>query len=142
LQPNAIQKNIQVEHQGAILPPVYLEADRALLQQAISNLVDNAIKYTPVNGHVQVGIIQKPSSIMVTVRDSGIGIAPLDLPHVFEKFYRSGRREQNQQKSGGLGLAIVKSIAEHHGGTVHVDSQLGKGSVFALEIPLNGANHD
>jgi signal transduction histidine kinase len=59
----------------------------------------------------------------------------LDLPHLFEKFYRSGRREAYQQRGTGLGLAIVRSIAERHGGRVWVDSQLGKGSVFSLEVP-------
>lgn len=142
MQPTAVQKNIKVEHQGAAMPPVYLEADRALLQQAITNLVDNALKYTPVNGHVQVGLLQKMSIVHISVKDSGIGIAPLDLPHVFEKFYRSGRRDMNQQKSGGLGLAIVKSIVEHHGGKVQVESQLGKGSVFTIELPINPPNQD
>jgi signal transduction histidine kinase len=73
--------------------------------------------------------------VALEVRDTGIGIAPLDLPHMFEKFYRSGRREAYQQRGTGLGLAIVKSIAERHGGRVWVESQLGKGSAFYFELP-------
>jgi signal transduction histidine kinase len=112
-----------------------IEADRALIQQAIYNLVENAVKYTPVGGQVKLRLVGRPNSVLVEVQDSGIGIAPLDLPHLFEKFYRSGRREAYQQRGTGLGLAIVKSIAERHGGRVWVDSQLGKGSVFSLEVP-------
>jgi signal transduction histidine kinase len=77
--------------------------------------------------------------VVFEVQDSGIGIAPLDLPHLFEKFYRSGRRESYQQKGSGLGLAIVKSIADRHGGRIWVDSQLGKGSIFYLEMPVQQA---
>jgi signal transduction histidine kinase len=112
-----------------------IEADRALIQQGIYNLVENAVKYTPVGGQVKVHLAGRPRTILIEVHDSGIGIAPLDLPHLFEKFYRSGRREAHQQRGTGLGLAIVKSIAERHGGRVWVDSQLGKGSVFSMEVP-------
>lgn len=136
LQPQATQQNIQVEHASVTLPPIYLEADRDLLTQAITNLVDNAIKYSPLGGKVKISIQSKPNSVLFICQDTGIGIAPLDLPHIFEKYYRSGRREAHQQRGSGLGLAIVKSIAERHGGNVRVESQLGKGSVFYMEIPL------
>lgn len=112
-----------------------VEADRALLQQAVYNLVENAIKYTPVSGQVKVKVSFRVNSMLLEIHDTGIGIAPLDLPHLFEKFYRSGRREAYQQRGTGLGLAIVKSIAERHGGRVWVDSQLGKGSIFSIEMP-------
>jgi two-component system phosphate regulon sensor histidine kinase PhoR len=98
--------------------------------------VDNAIKYTPINGTVRVQVKQKEDAILFEVQDTGIGVAPLDLPHLFEKFYRSGRREAYQQRGTGLGLAIVKSIADRHGGRVWVESQLGKGSTFFFLIPL------
>jgi len=112
-----------------------VEGDRALIQQAMYNLVENAIKYTSVGGQVKVKLITRANSVLIEVHDTGIGIAPLDLPHLFEKFYRSGRREAYQQRGTGLGLAIVKSIAERHGGRVWVDSQLGKGSVFSMDLP-------
>jgi PAS domain S-box-containing protein len=137
LQPQASQKSIQLTHEGLDQMPIFLEADRALLQQAIYNLVENAIKYTPTSGEVRVRLRPKDSHILIEVRDTGIGIAPLDLPRLFERFYRSARREANSQRGTGLGLAIVKSIAERHGGRVWVESQLGKGSVFYLEIPFS-----
>jgi PAS domain S-box-containing protein len=136
LQLQAVQKDIrlfqEVSPQGKIS---VIEADRALLQQAIVNLVENAIKYTAVGGQVKIRLEARPNTVLFEVHDTGIGIAPLDLPHLFEKFYRSGRREAYQQRGTGLGLAIVRSIAERHGGRVWVDSQLGRGSVFSLEVP-------
>jgi signal transduction histidine kinase len=136
LQLQATQKDIRLVHEIVGKNQRYeVDADRALLQQAMYNLVENAIKYTPVSGQVKVKLEFKTNSMLMEVQDTGIGIAPLDLPHLFEKFYRSGRREAYQQRGTGLGLAIVKSIAERHGGRVWVDSQLGKGSVFSLEMP-------
>jgi PAS domain S-box-containing protein len=137
LQPQAVQKDIRLLQDMVGSSSSYnIEADRALIQQAMYNLVENAIKYTAVGGQVKVRLEHRPGSVLLEVHDSGIGIAPLDLPHLFEKFYRSGRREAYQQRGTGLGLAIVKSIAERHGGRVWVDSQLGKGSVFLLEVPI------
>lgn len=137
LQAQAVQKDIQlsqvVNGEG---PLAVIEADRALIQQALYNLVENAIKYTAVKGQVKLRMEVKPATVLLQVVDSGIGIAPLDLPRLFEKFYRSGRREAYQQRGTGLGLAIVKSITERHNGRVWVDSQLGKGSVFSLELPI------
>lgn len=136
LQMQAVQKDIRlVQETGLAGENLVVEADRALIQQAMYNLVENAIKYTSVGGQVKVRIDLRPGSALIEVHDTGIGIAPLDLPHLFEKFYRSGRREAYQQRGTGLGLAIVKSIAERHGGRVWVDSQLGKGSIFSIEIP-------
>lgn len=137
LQLQASQKEIQlVQENGTELAGVMVDVDRALIQQALTNLVENAIKYTSQGGLVRVRFEQKPTTLIFQVMDNGIGIAPLDLPRLFEKFYRSGRREAYQQRGSGLGLAIVKSIVERHNGRVLVDSQLGKGSVFTLELPL------
>mgnify|MGYP000026492544 CR=1 FL=1 len=137
LQPQATQKNIQIEQDLLSLRTPIIAADRDLLQQAIYNLIDNAIKYTPQGGRVKIQCRSDEAKVVFEVSDNGIGIAPLDLPHLFEKFYRSGRREAHQQKGSGLGLAIVKSIADRHGGRIWVDSQLGKGSVFYLEMPIH-----
>jgi PAS domain S-box-containing protein len=141
LQLQAVQKDIRLTQEiGSNTRGFSIEADRALIQQAMYNLIENAIKYTQVGGRVKLRLEARPATILMEVQDTGIGIAPLDLPHLFEKFYRSGRREAYQQRGTGLGLAIVKSIAERHGGRVWVDSQLGKGSVFSLEVPCEQAS--
>lgn len=135
LQPQAVQNNITLVLDTQETRPLTVNADPALVQQAFYNLVDNAVKYTQTNGQVKVRLVRHSQSVVFEVQDNGIGIAPLDLPRLFEKFYRSGRREAYQQRGTGLGLAIVKSIAERHKGRVWVESQLGRGSIFYFEIP-------
>lgn len=141
LQPQANQKHIQVTKEKSEMlksfsSEILIEADPALVNQALYNLVDNAIKYTLDGGKVEIKLGIENNSVVFEVQDNGIGVAPLDLPHMFEKFYRSGRREAYSQRGTGLGLAIVKSIVERHGGRVWVDSHLGKGSSFCMAIPL------
>jgi signal transduction histidine kinase/HAMP domain-containing protein len=136
LQMQAKQKQISL---GVEIPkdlPNVIEADQALLQQALYNLVENAVKYTPESGTVTIHLQTAPSALTFAVQDSGIGILESDLPRLFEKFYRGTNREALAQRGTGLGLAIVKSIAERHGGKVWVESELGKGSTFYLQIPL------
>jgi signal transduction histidine kinase len=116
--------------------PHAVEADQALLHQAVYNLVENAIKYTPDHGQVTISTLSQPGYLTFAIKDSGIGIASDDLPRLFEKFYRGKQREARAQHGSGLGLAIVHSIATNHGGRVWVDSSVGKGSTFYLQIPL------
>lgn len=137
LQPQAMQNNITLALDTQDLLPIVANVDPALIQQAFYNLIENAVKYTPPNGQVKVRLCKRPHSVTFEVHDNGIGIAPLDLPRLFEKFYRSGRREAYQQRGTGLGLAIVKSIAERHRGRVWVESQLGRGSTFYFELPAD-----
>jgi PAS domain S-box-containing protein len=113
-----------------------IEADQALIQQALHNLVENAIKYTNPGGQVTVRLFTQEKHIVIEVSDSGIGVAPVDQPRLFEKFYRGAQQGEKPQRGSGLGLAIVKSIAERHGGRVWFDSRLGKGSTFYFSIPL------
>ena len=136
LQPQADQKNIRLEVVQGQDPPQSLDADRFLLQQAVYNLVENAIKYTSENGSVTLRVTTSPEGIQFIVQDNGIGIYPEDMPHLFEKFYRGSQREGRVQNGSGLGLAIVHSIAERHGGKVWVESELGEGSSFFLLIPF------
>ena len=136
LQMQAKQKGISL---GVEIPkdlPHAIEADAALLQQALYNLVENALKYTPQGGQVTIHMQTAPTELTFAVQDSGIGILKNDMPRLFEKFYRGTNREALAQRGTGLGLAIVKSIAERHGGDVWVESELGKGSTFYLKIPL------
>jgi signal transduction histidine kinase len=96
-------------------------------------LLDNALKFTPTGGRVEVGAEGAGTAVRLWVQDSGTGIDPADLPHIFERFYRG----QNSDVEGsGLGLAIVQSVAHAHNGRVFVDSTLGAGSRFVIELPL------
>ena len=113
-----------------------IEADKALLYQAVYNLVENAIKYTPEERSVSVSVHGEGNDVLFKVKDSGIGISEEDQEQLFEKFFRSSSREARAQTGTGLGLAIVRSIAEKHGGRVWVESELGKGSIFRLQIPI------
>ncbi|WP_299024608.1 ATP-binding protein [uncultured Thermanaerothrix sp.] len=140
LQPQAAQKGIEIQSEFHLPEGLVLRADPDLLKQALLNLVDNAIKYTRLHGSVWVSATCQNERVIFAIRDNGIGIAPLDLPRLFEKFYRSRRREAHEQRGTGLGLAIVKSIVDRHRGRVWVESQLGKGSVFYIELPLDPEN--
>jgi PAS domain S-box-containing protein len=135
LRNNAANKNITlaVETLTSNLPP--LHGDRTLLRQAISNLVDNAIKYTPNNGRVKIYSDLKEGSLIVAVQDNGIGIATTDQARLFEKFFRVKARDTLGIKGSGLGLAIVKSIIDRHGGRIWVESRLGQGSTFYIALP-------
>jgi PAS domain S-box-containing protein len=136
LQPQASQKEITLTSETDPDLPILIEADQALLYQAVYNLVENAIKYTPQGGKVQVRLSSVKDNILFAVQDNGIGVDPEDIPRLFEKFYRGRQREARAQHGSGLGLAIVRSIAERHGGRVWIESQLGKGSTFYLQIPV------
>ncbi len=136
LQLQANQKSITLNTEIDPNLQTALEADQALLHQGIYNLVENSIKYTPAGGEVRVRVHSSRSDVTFEIRDNGIGIAPSDLPNLFQKFYRGKQREARAQHGTGLGLAIVRSIAERHGGKVWVESELGKGSAFFLQVPL------
>ena len=136
-EPHARQKGIVLKTDIHADTPPLVEADPLLLGRVLNNLVDNAIKYTPSGG--EVTILARPSGedkILLGVKDTGVGISPLDQPRLFEKFFRIVRRGGPQEKGSGLGLAIVKSIVERHHGRVWVESQLGEGSTFFVELPL------
>jgi two-component system phosphate regulon sensor histidine kinase PhoR len=110
-------------------------ADPELLERAVGNLVDNAIKYTPEGGRVAVRAEEKDGSILLNVEDTGIGIPEADQSRVFERFYRVDKSRSRELGGTGLGLAIVKHVAQLHGGTVSLRSAPGRGSAFTLRIP-------
>lgn len=140
VKPQALNKGLNLLVEVAPELPS-LSGDPTLLRQAISNLVENAIKYTPSGGQVGVSVTTDANRFTLAVSDTGVGIAPADQTRLFEKFFRVKQRGSTQVKGSGLGLAIVKSIIERHGGRVWVESKLGKGSIFYMEIPRNGANN-
>jgi signal transduction histidine kinase len=115
--------------------PLPARCDRQRLELAVSNLIDNALKFTPPGGRVEVGAAREAAGIRIWVADDGPGIDPADLPHLFERFYR-GR--SSAARGSGLGLAIVKSIIQAHGGQTRVESAPGRGSRFELDLPRPG----
>ncbi len=115
--------------------------DRTLLRQSVSNLVDNAVKYTPSGGEVVVGLDITEDTASIRVSDTGIGISPSDQVRLFEKFYRIKRRETGAIQGTGLGLALVKSIVERHGGRVWVESALNHGSTFYIQLPFTAEEY-
>jgi PAS domain S-box-containing protein len=124
---------------------VTVDGDAGLLRRAVTNLIENAIKYTPEGGAVTVELSARTNGegkqAMISITDTGLGIAPEDQVRLFEKFYRIKRNEASDVKGTGLGLAIVKSVVERHGGKVWVESELNKGSTFHVSLPLsNGGN--
>lgn len=109
------------------------DVDRARMRQAIANLVDNALKYTPRGGRVDVEVQRTNGSIELVVRDTGMGIAPEDRARIWERLYRADR--SRTQRGLGLGLSLVKAIVEAHGGSVRVESEIGRGSRFTVSLP-------
>jgi signal transduction histidine kinase/HAMP domain-containing protein len=136
LRIQATQKDIELSLELPKDLPQHIDADPSLFHQAIYNLVENAIKYTPEGGQVFVRVRFFEEYLVFEIQDTGIGIAPEDMPRLFEKFYRGKAREARARAGTGLGLAIVRSIAERHGGRVWFESEEGKGSVFYLQIPI------
>ncbi|MBN1248575.1 MAG: HAMP domain-containing protein [Anaerolineae bacterium] len=135
MRTRASAKGVELRLEPAEGSPTVV-GDRTLLRQSVSNLVDNAVKYTPSGGEVTVGLDITEDTATIRVSDTGIGIAPADQVRLFEKFYRIKRRETGNIQGTGLGLALVKSIVERHGGRVWVDSALNRGSTFYIQLPL------
>jgi heavy metal sensor kinase len=118
--------------------PILMRADRSRLRQLLQNLLSNAIKYTPSGGSVWIGSATEDGRVVLTVRDAGIGIAPGDLPHIFDRFWRAdpARSRTGARPGAGLGLAISKWIAEAHGGSIAVQSKPGRGTTFTVTLPI------
>lgn len=112
------------------------DMNRTMLEQALINLIDNAVKYSPESSKVEVVALKIRSEVKITVLDEGRGIESEHLPRLFERFYRTDRARSRQMGGTGLGLSIVKHIAEAHGGRVSVESRPGVGSTFILTLPL------
>lgn len=123
--------DLQVEVPGG---PATVEGDMSLLARVLDNLLDNGLRFTSGGGQVTLGLRESPLWVSVEVRDTGCGIAPEDLPYVFDRFF--GRKQRDVESDhAGLGLAITKRIVELHGGTIEVASQLGQGTTFSVTLP-------
>jgi signal transduction histidine kinase len=118
--------------------PVWVMVDRRRIREMLLNLVTNAIKYTPAEGRVELSLTTRSDGAAIIVRDTGIGIASNDLPHIFERFWRAdlARTRTGERPGSGLGLAITKWIAEAHGGSIAASSRPGRGTTLTVVLPL------
>lgn len=119
---------------AADLPLVYVDPDR--FAQVFGNLVGNALRYTSEGGRITLTAQQQDETILLVVRDTGVGIDLADLPHIFDRFYRGDDARETNKGESGLGLAIAKSLVEAHGGSISVASTPGEGSVFTITLPI------
>lgn len=127
----------QIDLSLDLLPEdIQLEVDEKWMGRVISNLVSNAIKYTPNQARVEVAVRKRGETLEIQIRDTGLGIPQKDLENIFTAFFRVREKQHMQVEGTGLGLSIVKAIMEQHGGRIQVDSILGKGSVFTVVLPL------
>ena len=116
--------------------PTQVHGDSDQLKQVVIALLDNALKYTPYEGCVTLSLTQEDGKAVIMVKDTGIGISPGDIPHIFARFYRADRARTRNRGGSGLGLAIVQAIVQAHQGSVEVESIPGKGSTFTVKLPL------
>lgn len=114
--------------------PLYVRGNEEQLYRLVSNLMVNAIQATPPEGTVTVVLDQSEEYALIQVQDTGIGIAPEDQSHIFDRFYRVHKDRSRQTGGSGLGLAIAQAIASAHHGTIQVHSQLGLGSIFTVRL--------
>lgn len=112
-----------------------VEADRARIKQVLVNLIDNAIKYTPAGGRIEVSVRREDSNAIIEITDTGIGVPQEELPRIFDRFYRVDKARSRELGGSGLGLAISKSICEAHNGRIWVTSIPGSASTFSVELP-------
>ncbi|MGB5426408.1 MAG: ATP-binding protein [Gammaproteobacteria bacterium] len=117
---------------------MHIHVDRSLLMQAIVNLIDNAIKYSPEKTRVNISARIDANHVRIDVSDQGPGIMEIHIPRLFERFYRADKARSRKLGGTGLGLAIVKHIANVHRGQVGVRSSVGKGSTFTILLPKAG----
>lgn len=141
-EPEAAEKRVTLSASTPpALPPV--RADGQRIAQVLTNLLGNALRYTPEGGRVELELRAEPPAVLVTVKDTGSGIAAEDLPHVFDRFYRADKSRSRDPRSrggsgggSGLGLAIARSIVEAHGGRIWAESEIGEGTTITFTLPI------
>ncbi|MCJ7716919.1 MAG: ATP-binding protein, partial [Anaerolineales bacterium] len=133
VEPQSVRKDITISFQEPE-PLSLIEGDEGTLIEAIVNLLTNSVKYTQMGGKIELSVKETPAAIQITVSDNGVGIANEDISFIFADFYR-GKNLPEGERSSGLGLSITKRIIEAHHGSIQVESELGKGSVFTIKLP-------
>jgi heavy metal sensor kinase len=132
----ADEKGVALSRNGAS-SPVWVHADSAAIERVFLIVLDNAVKYTPSGGRIDVKLATDDGFAVAEIRDNGIGISGEDAPHIFDRFYRADRARTREPGGSGLGLAIGQWIAQAHGGEIRVESEISKGSSFKVRLPLS-----
>ena len=133
----ALQKKIALDIDVQTDSTVTVLGDEENLYRLLLNLVNNALTYTPEGGRVTLMLQQQQQQALILVTDTGVGIAPEDQAKIFDRFYRVDTARSRQTGNSGLGLAIATAIAQAHGGSITVNSQLGNGSTFTVSLPTS-----
>ena len=134
VQPQAVRKDITIETSiEESLEPI--NGNEGTLVEAVVNIIGNAVKYTPMGGHITVSAREETDNILIEIEDNGVGIAAEDIPHIFDDFY-VGKTKPEEERRSGVGLAITKRIIDAHDGSIIVESELGKGSTFVIHLPI------
>lgn len=133
----AREKNIRLQVEHTLNHPLYLQLDEDRMEQVLTNLIDNALRHTPEGESVTVKLAQTNQRVIIKVADTGYGIPKEDLPYVFERFYKADKARTRGKSGTGLGLAIAKNIVERHDGELSVESEVGVGTTFIIQLPLN-----
>jgi signal transduction histidine kinase len=134
LEPVAASQGVQLA--WSCEPDVTVIGDSGWIERIVLNIVDNAIKFTPSGGHVQVRVSHIAKQAQLEVRDDGIGIPPQAIPHVFERFFRADASRSNRAEGAGLGLSLVKWAVDQHEGSVKIDSETEKGTCVTIHLPV------
>jgi len=134
VQTHATRKAVDIET-SVVGELGYVNGDEGTLVEAVVNIVGNAVKYSRMGGHVSICAEEKGDYVHIIVTDDGVGIAPEDLPHLFQDFYVGKSKTEGERRSG-VGLAITRRIIEAHDGSISVESELGKGSTFVIQLPV------
>lgn len=138
IKPVAEEKQIELQYHAP--DTLLVKGDQHRLTQLIYILLDNALKYTPTNGEIELVLLRKQDELSIEVRDTGIGIRPEDQLYIFDRFYRADKARSREEGSYGLGLSIAKWIVDIHQGTIDVKSEFGKGSTFIVKLPISIKN--
>lgn len=133
----AVRPEARVEINVEGMKPIIVSVARDLLELAIFNLLENAVKYSEVSALITISIKKEQDAVLITIKDRGIGIPEADLPHIFNRFYTIDKARSRKLGGAGLGLSIVKTIIDKHDGTIQATSELGKGTTFMIHLPLH-----
>ncbi|HAK46213.1 MAG TPA: two-component sensor histidine kinase [Spirochaeta sp.] len=135
LKPQSDEKAIKISWIPSAGFPAF-EGDIGLIERVLTNILENAVSHTPYGGRIQIGLEHYAGSLEISIDDTGPGISPEDLPHIFERFYRADKSRSRDRKGTGLGLAIAKEVVELHNGRILAESSEGAGAVFRISLPL------